>query len=60
MKPNPKNSPRSEVDQAYAQAFARLSTALAKATTPADLTEAEKTRIWVFRLWGPPPNPLKP
>ena len=37
---------------AYARAFARLDEALAKATTPSDLTLAEKLDLIRLRLFG--------
>jgi hypothetical protein len=51
---------RQLLNPAWRLAFERLDQALSKANTPSDLTEVEKTKMWVQTLWGKRPEPLKP
>ena len=55
-----KNQPPQVRDPAYVRAFARLNASLAQASTLADLTEAEKTELWVRQLWGKSPEASVP
>jgi hypothetical protein len=41
---------------AYQHAFARLDEALAKNTQGSGFTEAEKTQMLMYRIWGTPPK----
>jgi hypothetical protein len=59
MKPAPKIPTRPRPNPAFAGAFARLDEAVSKAATPSDLTESEKTQIWMQTLWGRPRENLR-
>jgi hypothetical protein len=59
MKQTPKTPSRQRPNPAFAGAFARLDAAVAKAETPSDLTESEKTQIWIQTLWGRLPENLR-
>jgi hypothetical protein len=59
MRPTPKTPPRQRPNPAFAGAFARLDEAVAKAKTLSDLTESEKTQMWMHAMWGKPPEKLK-
>ena len=52
MSSDPKTPPGKKPHPAYARAFARLDEALAKATTPSDLTLAEKLDLIRLRVFG--------
>ena len=53
--PHPQPSPRRPL-AAYASAFDELDQALAKNTQASQFTEAEKTRLWMIRVFGMPPE----
>jgi hypothetical protein len=59
MKHRSKPTYRRPVNPAWRPAIERLDQAVSKATTSTDLTEAEKTEIWVQTLWGKRPAHLK-
>ena len=53
MKPQPKKQPGPKPNPAYARAFARLDAAVAKATTPYDLSDSDKIDLIRLKLFGP-------
>ena len=53
MNHHSKPPPCEKPNPAFRRAFARLGAAVAKATTPSELSEVEKINLLRFRLFGP-------
>jgi hypothetical protein len=53
MKKNPKSPFCEKPNPAFAGAFARLDAAVAKATTPYDLSDVDKINLVRLQLFGP-------
>jgi hypothetical protein len=53
-----KNRRRWVRNPAQLDVYAQLDAALAKNTQPV-VSESEKTRLWILRMFGPPPEKTK-
>jgi hypothetical protein len=53
VKPQPKQPPCPQPNPAFARAFGRLDAAVAKATTPYDLSDSDKIDLIRLKLFGP-------